>query len=79
MNRFTFAKMGRTLLLTAVLAVGAVCWVGCGGGDDDNPANNSGNNNSSNNSNSGNYSYLLSCGDRPCEAAEMPDGKTWMT
>jgi len=38
-------KLGRTLLLAAVLAVVAACWLGCGG-DDDNPAdNNSGNNN----------------------------------
>jgi uncharacterized protein (TIGR02145 family) len=34
MNIFSFTKLGRTLLLTAVIAVGAVCWVGCGGDDD---------------------------------------------
>jgi len=37
MNFFTFAKLGRTLLMTAVLAVGSVYWLGCGG-DDDSPA-----------------------------------------
>ena len=51
MNIFTLAKSGRTLLLAAALAVGAVCWVGCGGGDDNNPADNGGNNSGNNNSN----------------------------
>jgi uncharacterized protein (TIGR02145 family) len=39
MNCFTFKKLGRTLLLAAVTAVGAVCWLGCG---DDNGANSGG-------------------------------------
>jgi len=30
-----FSRRERTLLLAAVLAVGSVCWLGCGGGDDD--------------------------------------------
>jgi len=30
MKRFTFAKLSRTLLLAAVVAVGSVCWLGCG-------------------------------------------------
>jgi len=39
MSFFTFKKLGRTLALSAVLAVGAACWSGCGenedgGGDD---------------------------------------------
>jgi len=33
MNSFTFTKLGRTLLLAAVVAVGSVCWLGCGGDD----------------------------------------------
>jgi len=50
MNRFAFVRLGRTLLLAAVVAVGSVCWLGCGGDDgggDDNGGNtnNSGNNN----------------------------------
>jgi len=46
MNFFTFTKLGRTLLLAAVVAVGLLS-VGCGGDDggDDNPANNNSNNN----------------------------------
>jgi len=38
MKGFTVTKLGRTLLLMAIVAVGAVCWVGCGG--DDNPTKN---------------------------------------
>jgi len=55
MNIFTFTKLCRTLLLAGVVAVSAVCWVGCGGDDggNDNPANNSGNNNNGNNNNGG--------------------------
>jgi len=34
MNFFTFAKLGRMLLLSAVLSVAAICWVGCGGNKD---------------------------------------------
>jgi uncharacterized protein (TIGR02145 family) len=41
MNLFNFTKLGRMLALTAVLVVGLVCWIGCGG-DDDNPGNNGG-------------------------------------
>jgi len=44
MNFITFKTLGRTLLLAAALAVGSVCWLGCGG--DDNPSG--GNNNSVN-------------------------------
>jgi len=36
MNRFTIKKLCRTLALAAVVAVGSVCWSGCGG--DDNPS-----------------------------------------
>jgi len=43
MNIFTLAKSGRTLLLAAALAVGVVCWVGCGG-NEENPADNNGDN-----------------------------------
>jgi len=39
MNLFSFTKLGRALSLTAVLAVGSVCWLGCGE-DDDNFADN---------------------------------------
>jgi len=52
MKFFTLTKLGRTLLLTAVVAVGSVCWLGCGGDDDnsaDNNTNNSANNNNNNN------------------------------
>jgi uncharacterized protein (TIGR02145 family) len=79
MNRFTFAKLGRTLLLAAVVAVGAVCWAGCGGDDggNDNPANNNGGNNNNNGNN--NSGGTLGCGSRECKSAKMPDGKTWMT
>jgi uncharacterized protein (TIGR02145 family) len=52
MNCFTFKKLGRVMLLAAVIAVGAVCWIGCGG--DDNPSNN--NNNSGGNNSGGNNS-----------------------
>jgi len=55
MNFFTFGKLGRTLLsLTAVVAIGAVCWLGCGGGDDNNPADNNGNNSGNGNNTGGN-------------------------
>jgi len=79
MNFFTFTKLGRTLLLSGVVAVSAVCWAGCGGDDggNDNPANNNGNNNNGNNNNGG--VGTLSCGSRECKSAKMPDGKTWMT
>jgi len=52
MNFFTFAKLGRTLVLSAVVAVGLLS-VGCGGDDggDDNPANNNSKNNNNNNNN----------------------------
>jgi len=60
--------LGRRGLALAFTAVIAVCWVGCGGGEDDNPADNS-----------GNYDISLSCGNRACKSAVMPDGKTWMT
>ena len=59
MNFFTFTKLGRTMLLAGVVAVSAVCWMGCSGDDggNDNPADNNsntgGNNNGSNNSNNG--------------------------
>jgi len=43
MKRFTFAKLSRTLLLAAVVAVGSVCWLGCGG-NEENPADNNGDN-----------------------------------
>jgi len=52
MNFFTFTKLGRTLLLTAVLVVGSACWLGCGGND--NPTNNNGNSNNGGNNNSNN-------------------------
>jgi len=54
MNFFNFGKLGRTLVLAGVVAVSAVCWVGCGG--DDNPSggdNNGGNTNNSGNNNNG--------------------------
>jgi len=59
MSFFNFGKLGRTLLLTAVVAVGLLS-VGCGGdgGGNSNPADNSGNtggnNNGGNNNNNGN-------------------------
>jgi len=45
-------RQGRVLLVAAVLAVGAVCWSGCGG--DDNPANNNSNNSGNSGNNNGN-------------------------
>jgi len=51
MSFFNFGKLGRMLLLTAVVAVGLLS-VGCGG-DDGNPANNTGGNNTGGNNNSG--------------------------
>jgi len=72
---------GRALLVAAALAVGAVCWSGCGG--DDNPADNNGGNNSGNSNTGGNNNNIggdtLSCGTRECKSAVMPDGQTWMT
>jgi len=64
MNFFTFTKSGRTLLLAGVATVSAVCWLGCGDGG--NPGGGGG-------------GGTLSCGNRECRSAEMPDGKTWMT
>jgi len=57
MNFFTFTKLGRALLLAGVLAVGSVCWLGCGGGDDNNPADNSGNNSNNSNNNGGDANH----------------------
>jgi len=54
MNRFTFVKLGRTLCLVAVVAVGVACWLGCGGGGDDSSGDDSGVNNNSSNNNSDN-------------------------
>jgi len=72
MNIFTFTKLGRALLLAGVLAVGSVCWLGCGGGDDNNPADNSGNNsNNSGNNNGGGSSTSLVCGN---DEAWVQDG-----
>jgi hypothetical protein len=45
MKIFTFKKLGRTLALAAVLSVGSVCWLGCGG--DDNSSGGGGTNNPS--------------------------------
>jgi len=53
MGFFDRQVWGRALLVAAALAVGAVCWLGCGG-DDDNPANNNSNNSGNNNSNNNN-------------------------
>jgi len=81
MKIFTFTKLGRTLLLAAVLVVGAVCWAGCGGGDDNNPADNNGNNSGSNNG--GGNNTVNNCGKDgtadSCKTKTMPDGKMWMT
>jgi len=63
MNFFALTKLGRTLLLAAVVAVGSVCWLGCGG--DDNPSggdNNGGNTNNSGNNN-GNATHTHDWGD----------------
>jgi hypothetical protein len=53
MKIFTFAKLGRTLLIAA--AVGAVCWLGCGSGGGGNPADDGGNNSNNGGNNSNNY------------------------
>jgi hypothetical protein len=42
MNLFTVKRLGRTLLLSAVLAAGAFCWTGCGGDDSDSGGGGSG-------------------------------------
>jgi len=34
MKIFSFTKLGRMLMLSVVVALSAVCWVGCGGDDD---------------------------------------------
>jgi len=90
-----FRMRCRSLLMTAVLVVGAVCWSGCGdggtnsGGGDNTGGNNTGGNNTDWWNNTG-------CGDNTggnntagesnnctsastCKSAVMPDGKRWMT
>ena len=42
MKLFNRHGLGRTLLVAAVLAVGAVCWLGCGGDDNQDNNNNGG-------------------------------------
>jgi len=65
----------RTLLLAAALAVGAVCWLGCGG--DDNPADNNGGNNSGNNSGNNNGNNNNGGGDGSSETVSL-GGLKWM-
>jgi len=64
MNFFTFTKLGRTLLLATVVAVGSVCWLGCGG--DDNPSG--GEDDGGKNNGGGNLDSKLVCA----------DGEAWM-
>lgn len=76
---FTFTKLWRTLLLAAVLAVGAVCMLGCNGGAD-NPGGSGGNNTDGSNTggnNTGGSGGKLSCGNRECRTVKIGD-KTWM-
>jgi uncharacterized protein (TIGR02145 family) len=54
MNFFTFTKLWRILLLSAVVAVGAVCLVSCVVGGDDDPDDN----NSDNGGDNGIYDYV---------------------
>jgi hypothetical protein len=79
-----FNRQGRTLLLISVIA--AVGLSGCGGEEPVEEPNNGGvtdttGSGGDNNSGgySGNYDISLSCGNRPCGNALMPDGKVWMT
>jgi len=65
-------------LMVMLTAVVAVCLIGCGGDDNPTDNNNGDNNNSGNNNNKGGGGPL-SCGNRECKSAMMPDGKTWMT
>ncbi len=62
------ARYGRTLLLSAVLAVGSACV-------STSPPPASGGR--SGGGGAGGYDFSLSCGTRPCRTVKMPDGKTW--
>jgi len=87
MNFFTLTKLGRTLLLAAVVAVGSVCWLGCGGDDesssggDDNGGNTTGGNSTGGNNTGGGgikYGTLTDSRDSKIYKTVKIGGQTWM-
>jgi len=78
MNFFTFTKLGWTLLLAAVVAVGSVCWLGCGGDDESSGGDNGGSNNTTGGSNTIVKGSFTDSRDGKTYTTVKIGGQTWM-